>query len=122
MSFDRFLLFVESRDLSQADEYCKSVFYFNFTKLQFLNDKTYSYTKNNYLALGNSVFWSISSFKRKSKHLPQFFWLEVNLRGLRDSFFRKFRPQLLKDRKKKFCYPSFNFGKGDTIIRIVSLR
>ena len=32
-----FLLAVESRDLSQADkEYYKSVFFFNFTKLQFL--------------------------------------------------------------------------------------
>ena len=40
MSFDRFLLAVESRDLSQTD---KSVFFFNFTKLQFLNDKIYSY-------------------------------------------------------------------------------
>ena len=42
MCFDRFVLAVESRDLSQAD---KSVFFFNFTKLAFLNDKTYSYTK-----------------------------------------------------------------------------
>jgi hypothetical protein len=42
MSFDKFLLAVESRDLSQAD---KSVFFFNFTKLQFLNDKICSYTK-----------------------------------------------------------------------------
>ena len=50
MSFDKFLLAVESRDLSQAD---KSVFFFNFTKLQFLNDKICSYTKKNYLTLGN---------------------------------------------------------------------
>ena len=33
----------------------ESVFLFNFTKLQFLNDKIYSYTKNTYLALGNLI-------------------------------------------------------------------
>ena len=55
----------------------KSVFFFNFTKLQFLKHKIYSYTENNYLALGNLVFWSISSFKTKRKHLPQF--CETNL-------------------------------------------
>ena len=40
MPFDRFLLAVDSRDLSQADKsiYYKSVFFFSFTKLQFLND------------------------------------------------------------------------------------
>ena len=43
----------------------RSVFFFNFTKLQFLNDKNYSYTKKNYLALGNLaklMFWSILSY------------------------------------------------------------
>ena len=40
-------------DPSQADKNIKSVFFFNFTKIQFLNDKIYSYTKKNYLALGN---------------------------------------------------------------------
>ena len=60
MSFDKFLLAVESRDLSQAD---KSIIRgFSFSKL-FLNDKILSYTKKNtYLALGNLaklMFWSI---------------------------------------------------------------
>ena len=57
MSFDKFLLAVESRDPSQADKsiYYKSVFFFNFTKFQFLNDKIYSYTKKNYLALDNLI-------------------------------------------------------------------
>ena len=63
MSFDRFLLAVESRDLSQADKvYYKSVFFFNFTKLQCLNDKIYSYTKQSHLAILQN-FWSILSFK-----------------------------------------------------------
>ena len=44
MSFDRFLLAVESRDLSKADKSIKSVFFFNFTNLQFLNDKIYSFS------------------------------------------------------------------------------
>ena len=63
MSFDKFLLAVESRDLSQADKSIISVS--SFPKL-FLNDKIYSYTKKNYLALGNLaklMFWSILSFK-----------------------------------------------------------
>ena len=44
MSFDRFLLAVESHVLSQADEFYKSVF-FNFTKFQFLHNEIYNYTK-----------------------------------------------------------------------------
>ena len=64
MSFDKFLLAVESRDLSQADK--SIIIVSSFPKL-FLNDKIYSYTKkNNYLALGNLaklMFWSILSFK-----------------------------------------------------------
>ena len=44
MSFDKFLLAVESRDLSQADKSILRVS--SFPKL-FLNDKIYSYTKKN---------------------------------------------------------------------------
>ena len=57
---------------------------------QFLNDRIYSYTKKSNLALGNLaklIFWSILSFKNWSfvkllSFLWQFFWWEVNLRGL----------------------------------------
>jgi hypothetical protein len=42
MSFDKFILAVESRDLSQADKSIIRVS--SFPKL-FLNDKTYGYTK-----------------------------------------------------------------------------
>jgi hypothetical protein len=46
MSFDRFLLAVESRDLFKTDkEYYESVLFFNFSKLKFLNDKIYSYNQ-----------------------------------------------------------------------------
>ena len=61
MSFDRFLLAVESRDLSQADKRVSSI------PLSFLNDKIYSHTKKTtwlYLSnLAKLMFWSILSFK-----------------------------------------------------------
>ena len=60
MWFDRFLLAVKSRDLSQADKSIIRVS--SFPKL-LLNDKIYNYTKKNYLALGNLMIWSILSFK-----------------------------------------------------------
>ena len=57
MSFDKFLLAVESCDLSQADktQYDKSVF---FPKLQFLNDKLQLYPKKLFGTLAK-LFWSI---------------------------------------------------------------
>ena len=67
---------VESPDLFQAD---KSIIrmssFFNFTKLQFLNDKIYGYTENNYLALGNLaklMFWSVLFARLKSGQFSQF--------------------------------------------------
>ena len=89
----------------------KSVFFFNFTKLQFLNNKIYSYTKNNYLALGNLVFWSISSFKTKSKHLSQFFWWEINLRELRGFILQKIWALVAGRQKKNFCHWSLDLGR-----------
>ena len=55
MSFDRFLLAVESRDLSQADRSVIRVSSFSILQNFFLNDEIYSYTKKNYLALGNLI-------------------------------------------------------------------
>ena len=106
-------------------EFYKSVFFFNFTKPQFLNDKIYSYnlqlfqsyictslsyTKKKLFVLVNFI---IQKFARlKSKHFSQFFWWEVNLRGLREhSFCRKFRPQLLRDRKKSSATHYSPLGK-----------
>ena len=63
MSFDKFFLGVESRDLSQAD---KSIIRVSSFPELFLNNKIYSYTKKNYLAPGNLaklMFWIILSFK-----------------------------------------------------------
>ena len=42
------------------------VLYMSFDRFRFLNNKIYSYTKKNYLALGNLaklMFWSILSIK-----------------------------------------------------------
>ena len=50
MSFDKLLLAVESRDLSQAD---KSIIRLSSFPKLFLNEEVYSYSKKNYLALGN---------------------------------------------------------------------
>ena len=70
------------------------------TKVQFLNDIIYSYTKK-HLAIGNLVklvFWSNFSFKNwifaklKSKFLSQFLWWEENLRGFRLQ--RKSKPHI----------------------------
>ena len=60
MSFDKFLLSVESRDLSQADKSIIRVS--SFPKL-FLNDKIYSYTKKIFGNLAKLMCWLILSVK-----------------------------------------------------------
>jgi hypothetical protein len=124
MSFDRFLLAVESRDLSQADKRIIRVSSFSILQnFKFLNDKIYSYNKKNYLALANLaklMFWSISFARLKSKHFSQFFWWEVNLKGLRALILQKVQASVFERQKKKFCYPSLNFGKEDTLLILLS--
>jgi hypothetical protein len=60
--------------ISSWQECYKSVFFFNFTKLQFLNDKIYSFPQKNYLALGNLILsfknlqdWKVNTFLVRSK-------------------------------------------------------
>ena len=63
MSFDRFLLAVESRDLSQAD---KSNIRVSFFQSCVMGSRIVDYTKENYLShvnLAKLMFWSILSFK-----------------------------------------------------------
>ena len=63
-------------------EYYKSVFFFNFTKLQFLKDKIYNYTQKNIWKFGKiGVLVNFILQKLKSKHLSQLLRWEVNLRG-----------------------------------------
>ena len=57
MSFDKFLLAVESRDLSQADKSIINVS--SFPKL-FLNDNIYNYTKK---TIWHLAIWQILSLK-----------------------------------------------------------
>ena len=115
MSFDNFLLAVESRDLSQAD---KSIIRLSFFPKLFFNNKVYSYTQNNYyLALLWYVLvnFFIQKFARwKSKHFFQFFWWEVNLRGLRAFILQKVQTSVVERQKKKICYPSLRFRKENT--------
>jgi hypothetical protein len=120
MSFDRFLLAVESRDLSQADESIIRVSSFSILQnFNFWMIKFTEITKKNYLALGNLaklIFWSILFARLKSKHFSQFFWWEVNLRGLRALILQKVQASVFESQKKKFCYPSLSFGKEDTLL------
>ena len=72
MSFDKFLLAVESRDLSQAD--ISNIRVSSFPKLCD-GSRTVNYTQKNYLALGNLaklMFWLILIGRLKSKHFLTF--------------------------------------------------
>ena len=113
--------------ISSWQEYYKSVFFFNFTKLQFLNDKIYSYTKKKLFGtwqfgkIDVLVNFIIQKFARlKSKHFSQFFWWEVNLRGLRAFILQKVQASVFEGQEKKYCYPSLSFGKEDTLIILLS--
>ena len=89
---------------SQADN---SFFFFYF-----LNDKIYNYTPPKNLF----GFWQFDFIIQKfaglkSKHISQFFWWEVNLRGLRAFVLQKVQTSVVERQKKKFCYPSLRFEK-----------
>ena len=91
---------------------------FNFWMIKFI-----VITKKNYLALVNLaklMFWSILFARLKSKHFSQFFWWEVNLMGLRALILQKVQASVFERQKKKFCYPSLNFGKEDTLLILLS--
>ena len=123
MSFDKFLLAVESRDLSQADKSIIRVS--SFPKL-FLNDKIYHHTKKNYLALGNLaklMFRSILSFKNLQDWKVNIFlsFSGESSEGLRAFNLQKVQASVVERQKKKFCYPSLSFGKEDTLIILLSV-
>ena len=73
MCFDRFLLAVESRDLSQADKSITRASSFPSFKFWMIN---YSYTQKSYLALWQNCFGQFITQKfpsLKSKQFSQFF-------------------------------------------------
>ena len=61
MSFDKFVLAVESRDLSQADKYYKSVFFSNSQSCFWMIKFTVIPKTTIWHLYG--MFWSILSFK-----------------------------------------------------------
>ena len=66
--------------------------------------------------------WILTIHKnKKSLHFSQFFWWEVTLRRLRAFIFQKVQASVVERQKKKFCYPSLNFGKEDTYIILLSV-
>jgi hypothetical protein len=87
MSFDRFLLAVESHDLSQAE---KSNMYFNFWMIKFT-----IIPKKYYLALGNLTL-SLKNLQDCKVNISQFFWWEVNLRGLRAFILQKVQASVVE--------------------------
>ena len=97
-----------------------SVFFPKAEWCVFLNDKVCSYTKKTiwHLAIWQNWCSIIQKFARlKSKHFSQFFWWEVNLRGLRAFILQKVQASVVKRKKKKF---KSWFGKGDTLIILLS--
>ena len=116
------ILWVESRDFSQAEKDITTC------KAKQIHKMTPIFTQNNNLSENSCHFCEFAQFSKqsfarlKSKHLAQFFWWKVNLRELRGFILQKVQASVVERQKKKFYYPSFNFGKENTIIRIVSLR
>ena len=120
MSFDRFLLAFESRDLSQADKRITRVSSFPSFNFWMID---YSYTQKSYLALWQNCFGQFITQKfpsLKSKHFSQFFCWEINLRGLTKFILQKVQASVIERQKNKFCYPSLNFRKEDTLIILLS--
>ena len=119
MSFDRFLLTVESRDLSQADTSIIRVSSFsilqkfNFWMIKF---GTWQFGKIDVLA--NFIIQKFATLK--SLHFSQFFWWEVNLRVLRAFILQRVQASVVERQKKKLCYPSLSFAKEDALIVLLS--
>ena len=109
MLFDNFLLVVESRDLSQTDIILKIG---SLVKLSSLVNELYVFLKNfSFTQAQLSAKWILSMpsdcqfyWSKRSKHLSQLFWREVNLRGTREFILQKVRASVVERQTKKFCY------------------
>ena len=120
MSFDRFLLAVESLNLSQADKSIVRVP--SFSILQNFNFWMIKFTvipKKNYLALDNLILsfknWSFLKFLS----FLSFSGERQIWEDWKNSFCWKFRPQFLRDRKRSSATPHY-FGKEYTLIILLS--
>ena len=95
-------------DLPLTRETGTNIYFFNFTKLQFLNYKFKVIQKKQLFGIWQFDF-IIQKFARlKSKHFSQFFWWEVNMRGLRAFILQKLQASVVERQKNKFCYPSLS--------------
>ena len=124
MSFDRFLLAVESRDLFQANN--SSIRVCSFSKpsgLLFLclNNWGLNFLQNDLAKIDALVNFIIQKFARlKSKQFSHFFWWEIYLRALRAFILQKDQALVVERQKNKLYYPSFSFGKEYTLIIFLS--
>ena len=121
MSFDKFLLAVESRDLSQGD---KSII--RVSSFPKLNDGYFWMIKFAVIpkkAIWNLAIWQNWCFGQFTNLQLSFFQLfswEVNLRWLRGFILQKVQASVVERQKKKFFYTSLIFGKEDTLIILLS--
>ena len=116
MSFDRFLLAVESRDLSQAD---KSNIRVSSFSNEWIEWKIYNYTKKN--LFGTWKFGKIDVLINFIifPQFSQFFLWEVNLRGLRAFILQNVQGSVAET-EKKVLLPITQLGKEDTLIILLS--
>ena len=113
---------------SQADKSIIRVSFFNFTKLHFWMIKV-TVIQKNYLELGNLaklMFWLILSFKnlqvKKVNIFLSFSGKKLIWENREHSFCRKFRSQLLRDKKRSSATHHSAFGKRHSYNTLVSLR
>ena len=120
MSFDKFLLAVESRDLSQADKSIIRVSCFLILQKFWMIKFTVIPKK----LFGTWQFYFIiQKFARlKSKHFSQFFWWEVNLRRLRPFILQKVQASGLIDKKGSFTTHHSVWDRKHSFNTFVSLR
>ena len=95
---------------------------FSLPKL-FLNDKLYNYTQKKtiwHLAILQN--WCFGQFYHsKICNIEKFTFFSVLLvRRLRVFILQKVQVSVVERQKKKFCYPSLNFGKEDTHMILLS--
>ena len=86
--------------------------------------KWFKFTISNH-SVTTAYFCIIKQTKLKQTNWTQmlnrkFFWWEVNLRRLRAFILQKVQASVVERQKKKFCYPSLNFGKEDTHMILLS--
>ena len=102
MCFDRFLLAVESRDLSQADKRITRVSSFLSFNFWLIN---YSCIQKSYLGLWQNCFGQFITQKcpsLKSKQFSQFFLVIGKSERIDKIYFQKVQASGLRDRKRTF--------------------